>query len=135
MLKWAFRHWESCDIGAAQALGRQSQRGEVYRKKQDLAHVTRHKLKQEAITKYSNYLNLKQKNSTHKGDCKKVGGAKMYKEMERVLGQRQHWRQNLVKFWLKARGQLGKDASAEPQGTAGSQKLPLGRSQVSCYPA
>ena len=94
-VKWAFPYRESIDISSGQSIGRQALYGEQYRKKPDLEHVVRHKLKQESISYPGVVLNRNQR--------KQEGLPQSWKEMARVLQRRQQWKVNLSHLLTKAR--------------------------------
>ena len=106
-VKWAFPYRESIDIGSGQSIGRQALYGEAYRKKLDLEHVERHKLKQESISYPGVVLNRNQR--------KQEGLPQSWREMARVLQRRQYWKVNLSGLLNKAREHI-KITTAEVKG-------------------
>ena len=106
-VKWAFPYRESTDVSSGQSIGRQALYGEQYRKKLDLEHVVRHKLKQESISYPGVVLNRNQR--------KQEGLPQSWKEMARVLQRRQQWKVNLSLLLNKAREHI-KITTAEVKG-------------------
>ena len=106
-VKWAFPYRESIDVSSGQSIGRQALYGETYRKKLDLEHVVRHKLKQESISYPGVVLNRNQR--------KQEGLPQSWKEMGRVLRRRQYWKVNLSSLLCEAREHI-KNKTEEVKG-------------------